>query len=231
MYKTSFASAIMAASVAGNSTPIFGTYPGWLEGTDQKGIQIELFEDYLCSDCKTFNTVFEEVLAQPWLDGTVADQVGVGVTTFPLPYHVHSFQVNQLVPYFLALCTEGGGCYEKEYKDFAFKNQETILDMKDYSLNEFTAWWSGQVATEFNLSVIDVALNYSNDPYDTNWNTRVFWKYGTAKQVSGTPTAFLNGAKLDSVPMTVDGWMDLLNDTYNSQYGVITPTKPKYPQN
>ena len=53
------ASAAMATIASANSTPIFGTYPGWTEGTDHVGIQIELFEDYLCSDCKEFNPIFE----------------------------------------------------------------------------------------------------------------------------------------------------------------------------
>ena len=66
-------SAVMAAVASANSTPIFGKYPGWLEGTDRVGIQIELFEDYLCGDCFNFNPVFEELLATEWLDGTVQD--------------------------------------------------------------------------------------------------------------------------------------------------------------
>ena len=65
--------AALAASAAANSTPIYGTYPGWTQGKDQVGIQIELFEDYLCSDCQAFNPIFEELMATEWLDGTVAD--------------------------------------------------------------------------------------------------------------------------------------------------------------
>ncbi len=116
------ASAALAALCSANSTPIMGSYPGWLEGSDKVGIQIELYEDYLCSDCLAFNPIFEEVLATSWLDGTVSDQVGVGMTPLPLGYHVHSYQVAQLVPYFMELCDTGRGCYSKEYKDFAFKN-------------------------------------------------------------------------------------------------------------
>ena len=56
------------------------------------------------------------------------------------------------------------------------------------------------------------------------------WKYGTAKGVNGTPTAYVNGTKLDSVPTTVDDWMELLNDTYNSQYGALAP-EVRYTQN
>ena len=51
------------------------------------------------------------------------------------------------------------------------------------------------------------------------------WKYATTKGVFGTPTAFINGVMLDSVPMTVDDWMTVLNDVYNSQWRV-NPTPP-----
>ena len=43
--------AAAAACVSANSTPIFGSYPGWTEGAGAVGINIELFEDYLCGDC------------------------------------------------------------------------------------------------------------------------------------------------------------------------------------
>ena len=93
--------------------------------------------------------------------------------------------------------------------------------MTDVSQNDFTAWWSQQVADKFNLDQADVASCYtSNDPYSTDANTRALWKYGTAKGVNGTPTAFVNGVKLDETPMTVKAWLNLLNQVYNSQYGV-----------
>ena len=44
------------------------------------------------------------------------------------------------------------------------------------------------------------------------------WKYATAKGVNATPTVFLNGVHLDSVPFTTKDWMSLLNETYNSQW-------------
>ena len=37
------------------------------------------------------------------------------------------------------------------------------------------------------------------------------WKYATAKGVNATPTVFINGVHLDSVPFDVDSWMALLN--------------------
>ena len=93
--------------------------------------------------------------------------------------------------------------------------------MSDTSQVDFTAWWAEQVATEFSLDQSDVASCYSSsDPYGTDGATRTFLKYGWAKGVNGTPTAYINGAKLDSVPTTVNGWVKILNQVYESQYTV-----------
>ena len=123
----------------------------------------------------------------------------------------------------MALCSTGKGCYSNEYKDFAFENMDTILGMTSTSLDDFTAWWANQVATKFSLDESDVSSCYStSDPYNTDSNLRTLWKYGTSKGVSGTPTAFVNGVKLDSVPMTVDDWLEVLNSVHSSQFGVVT---------
>ena len=129
------------------------------------------------------------------------------------------------------LCDAGRGCYSKEYKDFAYDNQSTILGMTSTSQSDFEAWWAKQVADNFGLDESDVASCYSDsDPYGTDGDLRTLWKYGTAKGVNGTPTAYVNGVKLDSCPMTVDDWLDVLNSVYNSQYGVASKVE-KYPQN
>ena len=47
-------------------------------------------------------------------------------------------------------------------------------------------------------------------------NTRAMWKYAASKTVSGTPTAFVNGVKVDSTPGSVKAWLKLLNEVYDS---------------
>ena len=74
-----------------NSIPIYGTYPGWVEGPAKVGIHIEVFYDLLCSDSKAANPVVEQMLATKWLDGTVAEQISIAYTPFPLPYHNHTW--------------------------------------------------------------------------------------------------------------------------------------------
>ena len=140
-----------------NSTAIFGRYPGWTEGKDQANIQIELFEDYLCGDCKAFNPIWEEVLATKWMDGTVSDYIRVGTTIYPLGYHVHSYEVAQMVPYFMNFCESQDSCpMSAEYKDFSFENRDRILGMDDVSKRDFIKIWSQDVATKFNLDPVEL---------------------------------------------------------------------------
>ena len=78
MMKMTMTIAAMAAFAselvqAGNSTPIYGTYPGYTVGSGKTGITIELFFDYLCSACQSENPVIEKLLKHEWLDGTVED--------------------------------------------------------------------------------------------------------------------------------------------------------------
>lgn len=132
-------------------------------------------------------------------------------TPFPLPYHVHAYQVNQLVPYFMDLCiSDSTKCFNNEYRDFSYANLDTVLSMKDTSQDDFITYWSEQVATEFGLDATAIEASYSDPNHTTDYALRSFWKYAAGKGVHATPTSFLNGAYLDDVPFTVRGWMRLL---------------------
>ena len=84
---TSYAS----SGIENNSVPVFGTYPGWVQGEGRTGISVEIFLDLMCSSCQAENPVWNELLDTAWLDGTVRDQVTWHYTPFPLPYHTHTF--------------------------------------------------------------------------------------------------------------------------------------------
>ena len=147
-------------------------------------------------------------------------------TPFPLPYHTHSYQVNQLVPYFMDMCiADSTKCYSNEYRDFCYDNLSQVLSMKDTSQEDFITYWSEQVANEFGLDASAIEASYANGQTDSD--LRAMWKYAAGKGVFGTPTAFVNGAFLDSVPFTVRGWMRLLNEVYDSQY---KPSSYEVPQ-
>ena len=138
------------------------------------------------------------MLQTEWLDGTVADQVYWHYTPFPLPYHDHTFQVTQIVPYLMDLCIEdSSNCLMNAYKDYCFAQLNNVLSQTDVSQVDFIAEWTAQVAAEFDLDQATLASLYeSGNGFNTNSSVRDFWKYAASKTVMGTPTAFINGVKL-----------------------------------
>lgn len=43
------------------------------------------------------------------------------------------------------------------------------------------------------------------------------WKYGASIGVSGTPTHFINGVKLDGFPQSVDEWTEIFDSLLPAQ--------------
>ena len=110
--------------------------------------------------------------------------------------------MGQVLPYLLDLCSEGTACLLNEYLEYSFEQQDTVLSLSDMSKDEFIPYWSKQVSDEFGLDYDSLLAIYDrpNDVHKTEDKTRAIWKYGAARGVSGTPTAFINGVKLDSQP-------------------------------
>ena len=99
------------------------------------------------------------------------------------------------------------------YAEFAWKDWQTILADKSTSETEFMDAWGKKVAEEFpGVSASDVAnvINSSKDKYQSDYRTREDFKYGSSVGVSGTPSAIINGVKLDEVPETADDWKALI---------------------
>jgi len=118
-------------------------------------------------------------------------------------------------------------CLMDDYRNFCYANYENVLSQVNMSQDEFIPWWTAQVAEALNLDQTTLESLYgSNDSYNTNQSTRDFWKFGTSSGVFGTPTGFVNGVQLDSLPNTIDKWMDMLNTVYNSQYHPTSAIHP-----
>ena len=78
------------------------------------------------------------LLETEWLDGTVYDQVNLAITPMVLPYHNHSFQVTQFIPYFIDMCVaDSTQCMINEYKDYCFDNYSFVLSENDLSQDAF----------------------------------------------------------------------------------------------
>ena len=130
------------------------------------------------------------------------------------------------------LCIESNGtqCFSSQYKDLSFNQQSTILGMKDTSLNDFVTWWSQTVADNLGLDAATIQDAYSSSKYSVDSNSRVFLKYAWSKGVFGTPTAFINGVMLDTVPTTTQEWMLQLKAVYFSQFRASQHEEEEYLQ-
>ncbi len=87
-----------------------------------------------------------------------------------------------------------------------------MLSWTDVSQDDFIAQWSQMVAEELSIDEQTILGLYDRetDIYNTNMNVRAMWKYATSKGVSGTPTAYINGVRLDSMPSSVNQWLNYL---------------------
>ena len=159
------------------------------------------------------------------------DAIELRMSSFPLDYHLHSWQVAQVLPYLLDLCAEdSSNCgLMNEYFTYGLAQQETILSTTNTSLEQFIPAWSKSVSEELGLDYDSLVGIYDrdNDVHDTEMKTRTIWKYGAAKGVSGTPKAFINGVMLDSFPSSSEDWISTLQAVYESQWGVSTQSSQR----
>ena len=108
-----------------------------------------------------------------------------------------------------------------DYLGYCFAEQDNVLALGSMSRDDFQVSWSKQVAAHFGYKQDELYGIYdrATDKHDTEDKTRAIWKYGASRGVSGTPTAYVNGAKLDDVPNSAEEWITLLNTVYASQWG------------
>ena len=83
-----------------------------------------------------------------------------------------------------------------EYMAYCFKNQDSVLKLTNVSRQNFEIEWSAQIEQVFGYAKDTIAALYNRDSdvHKSEDKTRAIWKYGAARGVSGTPTAFINGA-------------------------------------
>jgi len=162
-----------------------------------------------------------ELLTTAWLDGTVFDQIQLAITPTVLPYHVHSFEVAQMLIYFMDVCIDDPTKCDQinQYKDYCYANYASVLS-DELSLNEFIVSWPNQVSADLGVPLTPLLNLYDRDldTYNSNRALRDIFDYALAKGINGTPSVFINGVMLDSTPNTVNQWINHLNTVYESQY-------------
>jgi len=176
---------------------------GFAIGNIDAPVVIDGFFDLLCPDCAaTWPTVKQVLQAY----GT--KQLRLNFHTFPLPYHTYAFYANQG----LHIVQDYAPTKIWAYADMMFDQQSNFWNPINMD-NTTTSIINAMSALVESNKILDAATFKAGLLNDTiNEDTRISWKYGTSRGVTGTPTFFANGVMISADPSwSLSDWQSLIN--------------------
>lgn len=206
---TKFASHLLLAAVlitAGNSQiplpkrPLGFVYKG---GEPTAPIHLEAFVDLTCPDCQQAWPTLKKVA-----DMYGPETVQFTLQLFPLPYHTNAFLAAQSVYAVEAYNTS----LVISWMDVIFENQNQLYDFQTMDKNRYDVInIIADLGSKIDIDKTVIKDGLTNTEY--NEHTRISWKYGCSRTVSGTPFFFLNGAFVSqaSAAWTVEEWKLLID--------------------
>jgi len=209
--KLSIVVLILCVVAVSAQTPIPPRYDGFaFGGPPSAPILLEGFFDVLCPDCAagwpTINKVIDHY----------GPQLNFIMHTFPLPYHTNAFIANQ-----------GVHVVSQATKNISLVHAYAAL-MFQYQSN----WWNpqtmnmtiNQVISSMAAAVEQGGIMKASDwmvgiaDADLNMDTRISWKYGCSRGVTGTPTFIINGVYTSADDTwTEQDWYTLIDGLLNQQ--------------
>lgn len=206
---TKFASHLLLAAVlitAGNSQiplpkrPLGFVYKG---GEPTAPIHLEAFVDLTCPDCQQAWPTLKKVA-----DMYGPETVQFTLQLFPLPYHTNAFLAAQSVYTVEAYNTS----LVISWMDVIFENQNQLYDFQTMDKNRYDVInIIADLGSKIDIDKTVIKDGLTNTEY--NEHTRISWKYGCSRTVSGTPFFFLNGVFVSqaSAAWTVEEWKQLID--------------------
>ncbi|KAI6655520.1 hypothetical protein LOD99_2019 [Oopsacas minuta] len=154
-----------------------------LMGNRTSDVFIDAFFDNICSDCAADWPMFSKVISQDYLK----NRLGVAVHIFPLPYHHNSFFAAWAGETIMHTNTSK----YTNYMTYIFQHYDDFITGA-VGLTEPQVKQKYAIAAETSTGIkAQVILNgYRNIQFDTR--ARQAWKYACYRDVSGTPTFFVN---------------------------------------
>ena len=137
---------------ATNSVPITPTLPGWTLGNPLGSVDVRIWYELLCPDAQITHYQWQQLfeMDSPIPGKKYKEIINMRVIPTVLAFHVHAFQVTQIVPYLDMLCQQAYyQCYHDKYAEFAWDNKNWILAASDMSTDDFVAKWTTMVASKF----------------------------------------------------------------------------------
>jgi len=197
---------VLVASFVSAQIPIPSRPDGYgVGGPADAHVVVEMFLDPLCPSCKAaWPTTVQLVQAY----GT---RIHFRIHTFPLPYHTNAFVVSQGL-HVVANVTMRNLEAIFQYATQVFQNQEMWY-------NDATKTMTMPQVVESLAAFVDKAGIVTKDKFmagmmstDINQETRISWKYGCSRGVSGTPTFLINGVGTSAdASWSLDDWKSVID--------------------
>ncbi|CAN6242644.1 unnamed protein product [Urochloa humidicola] len=177
-----------------------GKPPAWGET-----VVVEAFFDPVCPDSRDAWPALKKAVEQ------YGSRVSVVVHLFPLPYHSYAFiacrsihTVNKINPSFVYPLLEKFFKYQEDYY-----NQPTYTKSRATVVDEITKNLVESIIGENNLATYKAGFNDSQ----SDQATRISFKNGCARGVSGTPYFFVNGIQINDSgsPLEYKYWISILD--------------------
>jgi protein-disulfide isomerase len=188
----------------GQPIPRLG-YDGIFFGSRTATIQLQVFLDLLCSDCKDAWPALKAVQAH------YGDKMGLTLHTFPLPYHRYA-----------ALAAQGGAFVATTRGPNAWAAYADLLfsEHQDTFLNGATANVTADAVAERLGLLVQNALAiaatefitcaYKDRTFDDA--SRISFKYGASRGIFGTPSFLVNDVRVDGQSTwTLKDWRRVLD--------------------
>ena len=187
-------------------------YDGYAFGSCGAPAHLEVFLDLVCSDCKAIWPTVERVA-----DAYGPAALELTVHTFPLPYHTWAFHAGQSLH---AIAAHNRSAV-LPWVRLVFANQEKFLNSPRLDNESVSAGLDALAAAGGLLSKGTMSRQLSNATL--NEATRVSWKYGASRGVSGTPSFLLNGVNLNADPTwDVTQWKQVIDPVIHPPARVST---------
>jgi len=202
-------------SLKANPVPFPPTPDGYSRGSNTPQLHLEVFYDLLCPGSQNQWNILEPLLKNTYhIDSNQTLRFTIHV--FPLPYHIHAFTMAQGAKIIAANQAQASDIYT--YLDIVFKNQDSF--QTDGTLGNSSTQIQ-KALTQLVVAQFPNVSNYfldgliSGSQYDVQ--ARVSWKYGTSRQVTGTPTFFANGVQVNGAYGFEEAdWINFINGGYVS---------------
>ncbi|CAN6242382.1 unnamed protein product [Urochloa humidicola] len=181
-------------------------------------VVIEVFSDPVCPDSRDAWPALKKVVQH------YGSRVSLIMHLFPLPYHSYAFigsrsihTVNKINSSLVFPLLENFFKYQEDYY-----NQPTYKKSPATVFDEITKNIVGPIIGQSKLAAYKAGFNDSR----SDQATRISFKYGCARGVTGTPYFFVNGIPLNvsGSPLEYKYWISLLDPLVAQKLQVTDPS-------